>query len=51
MVGLTGAIFVVLWAHGGSVAFEAILAVLVLSCGLFGGWLWRYRNGQRSIAL
>ncbi|HEU4484067.1 MAG TPA: hypothetical protein VFR96_01155 [Povalibacter sp.] len=51
LIGLVGAVLVVLWVQGGTVAFEAILALLVLSCGLFGGWLWRYRHAQRSVAL
>lgn len=51
LVGLTGAGMVVLWVHGGTVASEMVLAMLVLSCGLFGGWLWRYRHAQRSASL
>jgi hypothetical protein len=50
LVGLVGATMVVLWVHSGTVAFEVTLALLVLSCGLFGGWLWRYRHAERSVA-
>jgi len=51
IVGLLGASLVVLWVHGATLAFELALALLVLSCGLFGGWLWRYRHAQNSVAL
>ena len=51
IVGLVGSLLVVLWVQGGTMVFEAALALLVLACGLFGGWLWRYRHAQRSVAL
>lgn len=51
LVGLVGAVLVVFWVHGGTTALEAVVALLVLACGLFGGWLWRYRNARRSVAL
>jgi len=51
IIGLVGASLVVLWVHGATLAFELALALLVLSCGLFGGWLWRYRHAQDSVAL
>ena len=51
IVGLVGAVLVVVWVRGDSPVFEVLLALLVASCGLFGGWLWRYRNGQGSVAL
>jgi hypothetical protein len=51
IVGLVGAVLVVVWVRGDSPMFETLVASLVVSCGLFGGWLWRYRNGQSSVAL
>jgi len=44
IVGIVGGILVTLWMHSESAAFEYMLALVVVSCGLFGGWLWRYRN-------
>ena len=43
VTGAVGAVIVVVWMHG-SWIFDAILALFVLCCGLFGGWLWRYRS-------
>ena len=51
IVGLVGATVVTVWVQGDSLEFELLLALLVASCGLFGGWLWRYRNGQRKVTL
>jgi len=51
IVGLVGASLAVLWAHGGTLVFELALALLVLFCGLFGGWLWRYRHAESTVAL
>lgn len=50
VVGIVGALLVVLWTSGGGPLSEALLGVLVASCGLFGGWLWRYRSTQRNVA-
>ncbi len=44
VIGLVGATLAVLSFHGPSQMFEAAIAFLIASCGLFGGWLWRYRN-------
>lgn len=49
IVGLVGAVLVIVWVRGDSIAIEVLLASLVVSCGLFGGWLWRHRHGQGSI--
>lgn len=43
IVGIIGGALVALWVRG-AVVFEIGLAILIVSCGLFGGWLWRYRN-------
>jgi hypothetical protein len=43
VTGVIGAVLVVLWVRGNWV-FELAFAALVVSCGLFGGWLWRRRN-------
>jgi hypothetical protein len=51
IVGLVGAAFVVLWVRGDGLMFEVVFALLVVGSGLFGGWLWRYRSGERNVAL
>lgn len=51
VVGLVGAILVTLWMHSDSLGFKILLALLVASCGLFGGWLWRYRSDRRKVSL
>ena len=51
IVGIIGAVFAVLWMQSDLVLFELALALLVLSCGIFGGWLWKFRNDRRNIAL
>ena len=43
ITGVIGAVLVLLWVRGNWV-FELMFALLVVSCGLFGGWLWRRRN-------
>jgi hypothetical protein len=50
IIGLVGALLAVVWLHGATLVFELFLALLVLSCGLFGGWLWRYRHAESNIA-
>lgn len=49
VVGLAGAVILVLWMYSGSPAFGLLLGALIASCGLFGGWFWRYRNAQREV--
>jgi len=46
IAGIIGGLFAVLWGNG-MWAFELALALLVISCGLFGGWLWRCRSLTR----
>jgi hypothetical protein len=46
--GAIGGVFVVLWVHGNWV-FELLLALLMIGCGVFGGWLWR-RRGLKLIS-
>ena len=50
LTGLFGGALVVLWVQG-AWFFEAALGLLVVSCGLFGGWLWRRRNTKRRNGL
>ena len=50
LTGVVGAILAVVWVQG-LLLFELILALIVASCGLFGGWLWRHRVQRRSIGL
>jgi hypothetical protein len=51
LIGVTGSVLALLWSQGPSYVFKASLALLIASCGLFGGWLWRHRNGQTNTAL
>jgi hypothetical protein len=51
LIGIVGSVLVVIWVHATNPVYEAVLALLVLSCGLFGGWLCRYRNAQQNVAL
>jgi hypothetical protein len=48
--GIVGAVLVLLWVRG-QWLFEIVFAALVVACGLFGAWLWRYRSIKRSVGL
>jgi hypothetical protein len=50
VAGVVGALVAVLWVQG-AWAFELVIAVLVATCGLFGGWLWRRRGLKRQNGL
>lgn len=50
ITGATGGVLVVFWVRG-SWVFELLFALLVISCGVFGGWLWRRRSLKHSIGL
>jgi len=50
VAGVVGGVLVVLWVHG-MWEFEFAAAVLIVSCGLFGGWLWRRRTLKQSNGL
>jgi hypothetical protein len=50
LTGVVGAILAVVWVQG-LLVFELALALIVVSCGLFGGWLWRHRTQQNNIGL
>lgn len=50
LTGIVGGVLVVLWVRGLWV-FELVLALLIVTCGLFGGWLWRYRNQKHRAGL
>ena len=48
IVGVIGATLITLWSHSASAAIGTSLAILMALSGLFGGWLWRYRNRQQN---
>ena len=50
LAGGVGAVLVVLGVRGAWL-FELVLALIVATCGLFGGWLWRRRSlvGNRAL--
>lgn len=50
LTGVVGGVLAVLWVRG-AWFFEAIVALVVVSSGLFGGWLWRRRTLKRSVGL
>ena len=50
IAGGIGAVLVVLSVHGAWL-FEFVVALIVVSCGLFGGWIWRRRSLGRNDAL
>ena len=50
IAGGIGAVLVVLWVHGAWI-FEFVVALIVVSSGWFGGWLYRRRSLRRSHAL
>ena len=50
LVGMVGAAIAVIWVHGLFV-FEVVLALIITSCGLFGGWLWRHYSRARQAGL
>jgi len=43
LAGIAGAVLAVVFVRG-EVIFELVLALIIASSGLFGGWLWRYRH-------
>jgi hypothetical protein len=45
LAGVVGAVLAVVFARGEAV-FEFMLALIIASSGLFGGWLWRYRHRE-----
>lgn len=47
LTGAVGAVLVTLWMRGGWI-FELGFALYVVCCGLFGAWMWRHRDQQRS---
>jgi hypothetical protein len=51
IVGLLGALYSLVGVRGNTVLFHVAFAALVLSCGIFGGWLWNYRHRDRNVAL
>lgn len=48
--GAVGAVLAIIWVRGLFV-FELALALIIASCGLFGGWLWRHRIHRRRDGL
>jgi hypothetical protein len=48
--GTVGAVLAVIWVQGLFI-FELVLALIIASCGLFGGWLWRHRAQRPSVGL
>lgn len=50
LTGVVGAAIAVLWVQGLFV-FEIVLALIIASCGLFGGWLWRHYSQRRKVGL
>jgi hypothetical protein len=48
LTGAVGGALVVLWVRGLWV-FELVLGLLVVACGLFGGWLWRHRTQKQRV--
>jgi hypothetical protein len=51
ITGLAGAALVAIAVQGGIVFTKVLLPLVVLTSGLFGAWLWRYRNGPRNAGL
>ena len=43
LAGTAGAVLAVVFVRG-ELIFELVLALIIASSGLFGGWLWRYRH-------
>jgi hypothetical protein len=51
LVGIVGAAAVALLGRSDFLVLELVLPLIVVSSGLFGGWLWRYRNVPRDAGL
>jgi hypothetical protein len=51
IAGLAGAALVAFSVQGGVLVTKVILPLIVVSSGLFGGWLWRYRSGAHRVGL
>jgi hypothetical protein len=51
IAGLVGAALVALTWRSDFVSLAILFPVIVLASGLFGGWLWRYRNEARRVGL
>lgn len=47
VVGVLGSALVVLWVQSEGVVFDIIITLSATSCGVLGGWLWRYRSAHR----
>jgi hypothetical protein len=50
LIGVVGAATAVIWVHG-SFVVEFVLALIIASCGIFGGWLWRNYSQRRQAGL
>lgn len=50
LAGVVGALLVVIWIQG-LWAFEFVLALMIASCGMFGGWLWHRRAQRHKVGL
>ena len=51
ITGLVGAVLVAIAMRGGFWFAKVVLPLIVISSGLFGAWLWRYRNGTGRVGL